>query len=136
MAQFEYDAYRFGSEPPLVRIARRGTAKPGYQIPSPSLPRAADTVTVLELRVDWTSRDPFEVALGDDLIVSVTPHAPGGPPRSPRFGLITWGRCATCVRRWGASAPLDMLDPRVVAGLRRREEFEAFGWLVLGGTDE
>lgn len=130
MAQFDYDAYRFGSEPPLVRIARRGTAKPGYQIPSRATLADADRVTVLEFRLDWTSFAPFEVALGDDLWVSVAPHAPGAPPR---FGLIVWGRCNAYVRRWGATAPVEMLDPRVVAGLRRREEFEAFGWMVLGG---
>lgn len=135
MAQFEYDAYRFGSEPPLVRIARRGTAKPSYQIPAATVTGypiglTRDAVTVLEVRLDWTNHEPFEVSLGDDLWVSVAPHAPGAPPR---FGLIVWGRCTAYVRRWGATAPLEMLDPRVIAGLRRREEFEAFGWMVLGG---
>lgn len=133
---YEFDAYRFADEPPLVRIGRKGTR------PLRTTEYVHDTladsvqVQVLELRLDWSWTEPVEVTLGGDLAVSVTPHtASGGAPRRGFYGLMAWGRCSAFIRRWGATLPLDMLDARVIAGLKAREEMEQMLWLVQRGSD-
>ena len=100
--------------------------------------------TIAEYRFGWPWAEPVELDLGHDLYARLSPFDISSErswlrPRSRRtFGIVVWGRVSVYVKRWGATMPLDIMDPRVVAALQEMETMAAMAMMVrpLSGSDD
>ena len=118
-----YESYQFTGRPPMVRIMR-----------NEPMPTPGGTSWMLTLRAAWPWTTQHTLDLGDDLMLDILPHVDDAPTmkashpyaaQSRRYGIIAYGRVYALVRKWGATMPIDLADPRVVERLHLREAMEA-----------
>jgi hypothetical protein len=116
MSAYTYESYRFTGRPPMVRIMRNVSS-------THTLPDQPDWT--LNIRASWPWQTHTTLDLGDDIMLDVLPHTDDLNAQRSRYGIVAYGRVYALVRKWGATMPIDLADPRVVERLRLREAMEA-----------